>query len=64
MRVPFLLSSMIIGGMIGGGLVTFILHSNRITMLHERIEILEKKADFFQRIWDNVPEEYRKEVQP
>lgn len=29
-----------------------------------RIRQLEQRVEFFQKIWENVPEEYRKEVAP
>lgn len=31
---------------------------------NDDIHRLEQRVEFFQKIWDNVPEEYRKEVAP
>lgn len=55
--VPYYTSMLIIGAMLGGGWVTFSLQDQRIAQL-------EKKVDMFQKIWENVPEEYRQVVAP
>lgn len=36
--------------------------TNRRT--NDEMRRLEQRIEFFQQIWDNVPEEYRKEVAP
>jgi Na+-transporting NADH:ubiquinone oxidoreductase subunit NqrC len=57
MRISILFLSLIIGVVLGGGVVTF-------CNTQDRIYHLEKKVDMFQKIWDNVPEEYRHVVAP
>lgn len=62
--VPYYTNMLIIGAIIGTCWVAQSSNDTRISQLEKRIIPLEKQVEFFQRLWENVPEEYRREVSP